>query len=359
MGGLFDKIRAMLTPAKAEAKPEPLKVIETKQPATKDWKTSPAHLLLLSAYAKPRAEFTDGQCNNHGWDEWKHALRESPRTAFRRFVDEGFVAPSDLAGKLDYGFKVTELKPLLKEAGLSVSGKKQELIARLIESAPQTATALVKDWKIFQCSEQGLALVAQYNQSQVEAKKAMELQTIAALQARNFRQAAEMRTRYEADQVFARGMGIDWSNHDVSGDVKLLRYIFDRTPKVLRKFSDADLLQARVAAGMFALGWNVGQAQEWIATNINKESAIIPITAGNLLFSHAHFLNEIEEAKELASYGSKMMVVIQTNNDDRVCESCRALASQKYSLRETPELPNENCTCESGCRCWVSCSPNI
>ena len=79
-----------------------------------DWRKSPAHLLLLSKFLQP----PDAQKLSEA-DYWKPVLKEAPDKAIKRFVDEGMLLPASLSGLLSYRYKVDDLKPLLKERGLS------------------------------------------------------------------------------------------------------------------------------------------------------------------------------------------------------------------------------------------------
>jgi hypothetical protein len=97
-----------------------------------NWRKSNAHLLLLSKFLHPNSieEFAKA-------DYWNNALGENATQAIKHFIDEGILLKADLEGLLDYKFKITELKNMLKERGLKVSGRKDELITRLIQVDPE------------------------------------------------------------------------------------------------------------------------------------------------------------------------------------------------------------------------------
>jgi hypothetical protein len=94
-----------------------------------DWHKFPVHLLLLSKFRNPRAieEFGRG-------DIWKEVLKESPQKAIKHFLDDGVLGYADIGGHLDYKFKVTELKDMLKQLGFTVSVRKEEMINLLIQA---------------------------------------------------------------------------------------------------------------------------------------------------------------------------------------------------------------------------------
>ena len=70
---------------------------------------------------------------------------------------------------------------------------------------------------------------------------------------RQFRQASQAVATYEAQQVFPRGLGMDWANHDPTHDAMILDAIFTRTPQLIAPLHGASLDALRIAAGMQAL----------------------------------------------------------------------------------------------------------
>ena len=55
------------------------------------------------------------------------------------------------------------------------------------------------------------------------------------------------------------------------------------------------------------------------------------------------------------------VVIIFNCNDQYVCESCKKIEGDHFvnnigEIDNIPEIPNKNCTCELGCRCWADWS---
>jgi len=96
-----------------------------------DWQHSPAHLMLLTHFKRPREDYRKGWLGGHTWQEWKTALKEPPPNAIERFLDNGALELASLAQCLAYRYGVSDLKAMLRERGLPVSGRKADLIARL------------------------------------------------------------------------------------------------------------------------------------------------------------------------------------------------------------------------------------
>lgn len=306
------------------------------------WKKSPAHLLLLSKFLSTRSveDFS-------GSDDWKAALREAPQKAIKRFLNEGMIERADLVGLLGYKYKVYELKKMLKQRGLPVSGRKTELIDRLVKADPEGMAKTVAGLNLRQCSKQGREITEQYLALEKQKRVTVERKVLDALQKHKFRAASQLVASYEADQVFPRGMGIDWKNHDPRRDVAVLNGIFGRKPKVLAQFNDRQFELLSITAGMKYL-WGTIRAKDLLPPDEaelvrDNEAAVRAIN------SHALYLVQLSEFRKA---GVKT-VEIRNCNDSLVCEACRKLGKKKHKLDKVPELPYEKCTSEAGCRCWM------
>ena len=82
-------------------------------------------------------------------------LGEPPQKAIRRFAKEGMIRRAGVAQRLARQYRVSDLKLMLKQRVLSVSGRKQDLIARLVKADAKGMEAVVSDVPIFQCSNEG------------------------------------------------------------------------------------------------------------------------------------------------------------------------------------------------------------
>jgi len=112
-----------------------------------DWKKSPAHLLLLTKFLSPEA--LEGFS---GSDAWRAVLGEAPGKAIERFLGEGVIQCADVGERVAYEYRVSDLKSMLKQRDLPVSGHKRELIARLVEADAEGMEELVSGVPVFQCS---------------------------------------------------------------------------------------------------------------------------------------------------------------------------------------------------------------
>ena len=307
-----------------------------------DWRKSNAHLLLLTKFLRPQT--AEGFSES---DSWKAVLRESPNQAIKRFIDEGMLTQADLNAQLDYKFKATELKDLLKQRSLPVSGRKEDFINRLVQTDPEGMKRAVAGPQILLCSERGQQIAENYLATEKTKRLEMEGQVLEYLKRRKFKEASVAVAAYEATQVFPRGMGIDWKNHNPARNVELLRFIFDGKPKILSRLQNDQLAALRLAGGMITL-LGLSQGKQWLPPNFETGLAMDNDAAVRMLFFYA------THQADMANYrqgGIVKQVEIRAAQDS--CEACKRISGKKYKLSEVPELPYEHCTHEMGCRCMT------
>lgn len=309
-----------------------------------DRRNSKAHLLLLSKFLDPQApeKFLKSE-------SWQEVLKEPPQKAIKRFLKDGLIAEADLSDHLAYKFKVSDLKEFLKQHGLPVSGRKQDLIGRLIQADPEGMQKAVAGLAVCRCTERGQQVAEQYLSSEKEERIQVEQSVRDAICRREFREASQLVATFEAKQVFSRGMNIEWGNYDSKRDVAILKNIFTRVPKALSRIKSESLEELRVATALKYL-WGRGNGTQWISSDLATGLAVDAAAAINMLDSHAVYLCNIADFKRS---GVVEAISITTVNDPLVCSECQELARKTYRLDEVPELPYEKCSCESGCRCFI------
>ena len=127
------------------------------------WQKSSAHLLLLSKYLRA------GPANIYArHKEWEQVLKESVDDAIQRFLIDGALVKLDLASHLDFKLTVPQLKTMLKTSGVKVTGRKEQLIARLMETNPSAAQKAVDDLQLVQCSDSGREITERYQREENE-----------------------------------------------------------------------------------------------------------------------------------------------------------------------------------------------
>jgi len=323
---------------------------KTKKPTNKsakakcDWKSSKAHLLMLSKFIQPQAPERFQNDPN-----WKEVLGESPRDALRMMRSDGMLRPCEIQELLEAKFKVSEMKQMLKAAGLKVSGRKAEQAERLIENDLAGARQAVGDFFALRCTNEGEDLSVSFLAEQEKERESAEAAAFAKLKEHKFKEAASIVTNFEKDQVFSRGIGIDWSDAYPARQAHQLEMIFKNIPKILSGIDEHTFHDLRIAAGMMEL-WGTNSAKAWFPKGIETESHLESDAAARMLLFHARHMDDLQGYKK---EGFKKIQVMGVD-DNNQCEACQALDGKSFPIKKVPELPLANCTCEIGCRCLYS-----
>lgn len=143
---LFRKKDDMPKPPNAPPAPLPTRSIPT------NWQTSKEHLLLLSHFIHCSDVRLFTQSCSGTASGWENKLNEPPQKALDRFISEGWLVPAPLHRQLGLSFNGTEIKSLLRERGLRISGTKDQGIERLIAADPEGIAAKVTPLRVYQCS---------------------------------------------------------------------------------------------------------------------------------------------------------------------------------------------------------------
>lgn len=304
-----------------------------------NWKNSEAHLLLLS-------RFLNGQEIDYltKWGNWEQVLNEAPQRAIERFVDEGMLEIADLETIVSFKYKVSDLKSLLKQRGLAVSGTKDELVKRILQADEAGMLKLTVGMKLLTCTQAGREIAQHYLDSEKEKRLQVEQQVIGYLTKRMFNEASLAVATYEARQVFARGVGVDWKHYNPNRDVQILQDVYENRPQILNKLDDSKLDSLRLGAAMMLL-WGANKATRWIPADFSTGLSMDTDVAARMVLFNAQSTVTLKQFKET---GIEYVEVLGAPDS---CESCKEIAGKMYRLSEAPTLPNPNCTHERGCRC--------
>lgn len=307
----------------------------------KSWENSSSHLLLLSKFMK-------GDSPDHFMhaEHWKTVLNESPKKAIKGFVKDGMLEPAELPELMEFKFKVSELKNMLKKRQLKVSGRKADLIERLIENDAPGMKKATNDISVFKCSEVGKILANDYLSQAKEEREKAEKEVLNLLKERSFKKSVEVVAGYEASQVFPRGLGIDWDSYSGESNVDVLNTIFGKPPSILKDVHDMRLESLRFAAAMMHL-WGTNTASHWLPDNFDTGIYMESDVVARMLVFYALHQRQVKYYKQA---GVKTVEVL-TVDDSNTCTACKKLSKKKYRIDKVPELPNPNCTCKIGCRC--------
>lgn len=285
---------------------------------------------------------------------WQSVIKKSINKIIDNFLENGFLEKADLQTVLAHKCKMDELKRRLKNKNLKTSGKKENLIERLLDCAHNELQKEYATVNLYRCSEVGMTLVNQFIEGENRRREESEHIVINELKERNFVKAIREVVKFEASEIIPRGMGIDWKNYNLEQiDVETLTNIFKSKPKILSDVDDDKLEALRIGASMMHL-YGAVAADKWFPTNLETKSRFDNNTAARMLLFHTEFLREKNDINNSIKSGIatiKQIAIIASNDS---CEECKAMANKKYTLNNIPELPYEKCSCDLGCRCSIS-----
>lgn len=198
-------------------------------PETKQMPYSAAQCELLICLTKQQV---DSQLQ-HAWMPLIGSIEEN----IARFISEGFLEEASLEEKFDCKFRVADLKTLLEKHSISVpvKAKKSELISKYLDTLPiNAASAEVADIRLYHATAAGTKQIELYLKQREMEKKVMEAGALSYLMRGDLVNAGQRIALYESQQVFPRGMGIDWSKGMPGPILKvaayLLAYNYDELP---------------------------------------------------------------------------------------------------------------------------------
>jgi hypothetical protein len=306
-----------------------------------DWRKSPAHLLLLTKFLNG-----DSPAKYRDAEYWEKALKENPVKVIDQFHKERMLEPAGLRELVNYKFKTSDLKLMLREKSLKVSGRKEEIIQRLIEYDERSMRDATNDLDLYRCTAEGIQLAEHYLESEKAKRVEAERDVLVHLERGEFSKAVRIVSQYEASQVFPRGLGVDWENYDVDSSVDSLKSIFERVPGILKDVEENRLNKLRMAAAMMHL-WGTNTSRNLIPDDFETGIRLDVDAACRMFVFHAYHLRDIARYREAGVQSIEVSSVC----DGDTCAECQKINEKKYKLESVPELPYPKCTCDIGCRC--------
>jgi hypothetical protein len=255
---------------------------------------------------------------------------------------------------MEYAFTVAELQKLLIARGLPRSGRKTLLIQRLISADPEAMRNLVAGPPVFAWTAAGRLAAEVFLAAEKQIRERAEQCVLKGLIENQLEAASCLVAKFEASQVFPRGLGMNWEQHNPARNVFHLKIILETTPRIVGRHVGSDRLPPlRLAAAMMYL-WGARTCFPWLPKPYETGSDMDPDTAARMLLFHASHHESLANYRKLASEGltPKWYEVLRVS-DPTCCECCRALPKRFYSLKGIPELPHPNCTAPLGCRCTL------
>lgn len=304
-------------------------------PTNLDWIESPSYLDLLSKFAKPR----DAQ-QVMNWQYLKQTLREKPEIVIERFVRDGVLVPASSGESLECLLQATQLRKLLQERGLKVSGSKSDLVERLVSADHEGMDKLVRRHRVVKCSSVALEILAEYEKKRQHASDDAKRQSHEAFIKSNPKDA------YKTYITFQRAF-LEPEFESSPLVVEELQHILSSQPKILADVTSENLKLLRAAACMQSL-WGDESPEIWLPATFSSGLKNIRV-AVNYLTAHARIKGDLEGAK---GYARRVKIVFDPGDIDS-CDLCQSLNGQIFELDKVPELPVIGCQSDTGCKCHI------
>jgi hypothetical protein len=279
---------------------------------------------FLSLFLNPR------HLDTEYWQQiWSETLNRPYKSVIKDLVARGLLVEANSGQKLECSLRVSDLKQIMREYGLKVSGKKEELLSRLIESLPQEAEKRASSiTDVYVCTKEGKEIAKTYKSSVESKRKNAEEEVRTLLQRKKIKNACLVIEEFikSLPRPLAYG-GAHPSDAEAILEIKSVSEI-----------QEEDLEKIKVEAAFNAL---------WGRRITGPKQFLSMAYKGMFIRTHKATLENYKAS------GVVKKVVIMVSPDS--CPACKDKDGSVFLLEKellSPTLPIENCTHEIGwCRC--------
>lgn len=321
------------TPPTIMAPPSPLEIRTGAIP------TSAPLLTLLSKFLLPRdpAEIA--------FPYWDRVLCDPVGVTLQQCRGAGWIVDASWEGAFGLRFGVEDLKAMLRDRKLRVSGNKTTLIERLTEADPEGMRALVADQISWTLAEDIRPAVQAFKDQERQRKIDMHKAVYAELRNWHIRNAIRLVIDFERTAVFPRLLITDSGDRIVIEQLTFqASTILNAMPGLLRNVPAEELSILRPIAALMALT-DETKAAKWVPNDFTGTSRFDAETIIRMLQFHAANRDHLEH---LRTRRERQLGIMTAPNS---CPACKALAGQMFSVDTPPELPHVDCTHPQGCHC--------
>lgn len=340
------------------------KEASTKQPqavnqpieASVDWNNNEKHLMFLE-------QFLNSKIVANVSEHWASLLGESPQVTISRYIRDGVLVPISLESKVALDNNIPDLKKLLKERGLRVSGNKTELLNRLMDADEHGMAERYKADTRYECSPEVRSRVLQFSSDKKTALEkefhAATYKALAALRAKDFAKASRIIGAYESaknDSILnwelPNPMAISGPPRNVDRDVAELEMIFSLRPKILSGLSESDWEPLHIVSALGHLlhgRWSTKWLPEWFV-------GVSKFDAGTTLRMMQFHISHIQKIQKMRSLNITHGKILGCGESGGSCNACAKINGTVGNIEDLPELPYEKCTCN---KLWMSMHGNF
>jgi hypothetical protein len=262
----------------------------------------------------------------------------------KKFFDAGLIVGAAEIESLLASTKQADLKQALRDAGLKVSGKKEDLAQRLFESKPEIARQLVRG-PFFVLSAEGREQVLTFQNAEDLADGQYTAEWLHCFDQGDVGGVLRAHRAYwqwmikppESPNSFGMSLPDDRA-------LEMYRAIMDAKPAILGDIDSSDLLYLRrCVAWDFASGGRGGSSRFPVPPNFR--CVLEPGAAARMVLSSATYTVQMRTARRTGIGNFELLI----SGDG--CSHCRTFSGKTFTASKVPELPHAKCTHPMGCRC--------
>lgn len=301
-----------------------------------DFHTAHLDSLLLERFLKPRLL----QKAAPGWPD------ELADPIVQRLINRGELAVASLDTQIQVTYRVKDLKAMLKERGLLVSGTKPVLVQRLIASGFGLGEDLPS--KVYVCTSSGRAKVEEWSGRRTAALENAVSEAIELLREGRIRQSIRLADEVQKQWPTIQDVAVRFNPLAISSDPmrqeRLIEIILSAQPGILSDLGAADLDRLRMAVSLWQIGLTVPGIECAMKGYVGSEK----LTRGRPLYLLLYYATNIANIERIQSLGLHAADL----NFDGPCRECAKLDGKRYALENLPELPNPRCV-DDGCNFYL------
>lgn len=237
--------------------------------------------------------------------------------------------------------KVKDLKKLLNKKLIDTKGKKDELIERVLANYNDNELKDIIDWnERYILTKEGNEIVDSYISNKDKLYKDLSIEVFNLLKELKINEAYIKIAQFEQDQVFKRGVGIDWSKEAKIGmnknDIKFYEKIIKSETK------NMDLVIVSIS------GILLGSNSKKIAKIYNDYLSNISNIEDEINYNQSLIYSklDIKNYKEMSVDKYQILGTL----DKDTCEKCGNLDGKVFSYKDTKIGINYPPFCKK-CRC--------
>ena len=291
---------------------------------------------LLAYFIEPRLV-----TNNKVFRRWEEPAGKKIDELTQPLIKLGLLRDTDDVEFLEASKKLTELKSIAKHLGQKQTGTKEEIAQRIAPLYLAEITKLRKKNKALVASAAAIPIINEFQKEEDERLATALAKTRSYLENGQTVQAIREYLLYTNGNPLVIEPVVIPNNAGLKEDARNLDLIFSASPKYLTKRNIEITHNNRLDAAMATLWLSPADAK----LELTESEFVIVLALQNNQSYLAFFADETNNLY-------KKYKVLNVN-DSFICPECKKLEGKKFTRGNLPEMPYENCTCQTGCRCWV------